>query len=159
MVPAFNFGCCKQNSDFWIRITSLYGSQTSPVFLCLKNRVISIRNTSLYVFQLSSVFFSCKTAPFPPEIQVCMGPRPHLWFSAHITACLAQECKDYICSSPHLWFCACKTTTLGLELHVSESPRLYLWFLQAKQRLLDQNDKSLWVPDMTCRFGHVQQRA
>ena len=24
---------CMQNSDFWIRITSLYGSQTSPVDL------------------------------------------------------------------------------------------------------------------------------
>ena len=28
----------------------------------------------------------------------------------------------------------------------------HLWFLHAKQRLLDPNNKSLWVPDITCRF-------
>ena len=33
-----------------------------------------------------------------------------------------------------------------------------LWFLQAKQRLLDQNYKTLWVPDLTCRFVHAKQR-
>ena len=60
-------------------------------------------------------------------------------------------------SSPQLWFCACKTATLGLELQVSVGPRCNLWFLRAKQRLLDQNNKSLWVPDMTCHFVHVQQ--
>ena len=32
-VPALICGFCMQNSDFWIRITSLYGSQTSPVDL------------------------------------------------------------------------------------------------------------------------------
>ena len=59
----------------------------------------------------------------------------------------------------HLPFCACKTETLGLDLQVSVVPRPQLWFLRAKQRLLDQNNKSLWVQDMTCRFVHVQQRA
>ena len=37
-------------------------------------------------------------------------------------------------------------------------PSPHLWFLQAKQRLLDQNYKSLWVPDLTCRFVHAKQR-
>ena len=37
-------------------------------------------------------------------------------------------------------------------------PIPHLWFLQAKQRLLDQNYKSLWVPDLTCRFVHAKQR-
>ena len=64
-----------------------------------------------------------------------MGPRPHLWFSAHITVYLAREYQDYIGSSPHLWF------------------------FHAKQRLLEQNKKSLCVPDMTCHFVHLQQRA
>ena len=73
--------------------------------------------------------------------------------------CLAQEYQDYTDSSPHLWFCACKTVTLGAELQVSVGPRHHLWFFQAKQRLLEQNDKSLWIRDMNCRFVHVQQRA
>ena len=55
-----------------------------------------------------------------------MCPRPHLWFWALITACLAQEHKAYIGSRPHLWFCACKTAPLGL--------------------------KFLWVLDPTCGF-------
>ena len=54
---------------------------------------------------------------------------------------------------------ACKTATLGLELQVSVGPRPHLWFLHAKQRLLDQNNKSLCFPDMTCHFVHVQERA
>ena len=58
-----------------------------------------------------------------------------------------------------MWFCAFKTATLGLELQVPVGPRLHLWFLHAKQRFLDQNDKSLWVPDMTCRLVHVHHRA
>ena len=42
----------------------------------------------------------------------------------------------------------------------SSEPRHYtnLWFLRAKQRIQDQNNKSLWVPDMTFRFVHVRQR-
>ena len=60
---------------------------------------------------------------------------------------------------PHLSFCACKTTTLGPELQVSLGPRPHLWFFHAKQRLLEQNNMSLWVQDMTLRFVHVQQRA
>ena len=52
-----------------------------------------------------------------------------------------------------------QNSALGLELQVSVGPRPHQWFLPPKQRLLDQNNKSLWVPDMTCRYVHVQQRA
>ena len=63
-----------------------------------------------------------------------------------------------MCFSPRLWFCACKTATLAFELLVSMGPRPHLCFLHAKQRLLDQNNKSLWVPDITRRFVHAIQR-
>ena len=59
---------------------------------------------------------------------------------------------------PHLSFCACKTARLATELLVSMGPFPHLWFLQAKQGLLDQNYKSLWVLDLTCRFVHVERR-
>ena len=36
-------------------------------------------------------------------------------------------------------------------------PSPHLWFFHAKQRLLEQNYKSLWVPDLTCRFVHTKQ--
>ena len=181
-VPTPICGFCMQNSDFWSRITSIY------------------------VSQLSSVVFAYTTVHSGPEFQVCTGPRLHLWFWAHITACLTQEYKDYMCSSPrlwfcacktatlalellvsmgprphlpfcaiktawfateyqvyigsnpHLWFCACKTATLGPDLQVCMGPRPHLWFLHAKQRLLDLNNKSLRVPDITCRCVHTIQR-
>ena len=156
------------------QITNLYVSQTSPVILCMQYIVIRTRNSCLHgSHPLSAVFVckiawlapewqvymgssydlwlcACKTATLGPDLQVCMGPRPYLWFWAPITACLAQECQDHMGSSPHLCFCACKTETVWLELKVSLGPKLHLWFLYVKQRLLDQNNKSLWVPDMTC---------
>ena len=41
--------------DFWIRITNLYASQTSPMILCMQNCVISSRNTGLQGSQTSAV--------------------------------------------------------------------------------------------------------
>ena len=70
----------------------------------MQNNMISIRITGIYWSQSSFVAFVCKTAALGPELQVSMGPRPHLWF------------------------------------------------LHAKQRPLDQNYKSLWVPDITYGF-------
>ena len=34
----------------------------------------------------------------------------------------------------------------------------HVWFFVAKQRLLDWNKKSLWVPDITHRFVQAKQR-
>ena len=64
-----------------------------------------------------------------------MGARPHLWISAHKTACLSPELQVYMGSIPHMWF------------------------EQAKQRLYDQNYKSLWVPDLNCGLVQTAQRA
>ena len=112
-------------SDFRTRKTSLYGSQTSPVFFCSQNSSSWIRITSLYGSQPSSVVFACKTATFGSELQVSMCPRLHLRFFVF------------------------KTAPLAPELQVSMGPSPHLWFLHAKQRLLDQNYKSIWVPDIT----------
>ena len=53
-----------ENSDFSIRITSLYGTQ--PSF----------------------VAFACKTVTLEPELQVSMRPSSHLYFYAFTTATL-----------------------------------------------------------------------
>ena len=110
---------CMQNSDFRTRITCLYGSQTSPVIFCILNSVSIIRITSLYGSQPSSVVFACKTATFGPEKQISMCPRYHVSF------------------------CACNPAWLAPELLVSMGPSPFLWFLHAKQRLLEQNYKSV----------------
>ena len=49
-------------------------------------------------------------------------------------------------------------SVISNRIIVSMGPSPYLWFLHAKQRLLEQNYKSLWVPDLTCRFVHAKQR-
>ena len=53
----------------------------------MQNSVLSTRITSLYGSQPSSVVFACKTETLGPELQVSMGPRPHLSFCAYKTAC------------------------------------------------------------------------
>ena len=130
MGPSPHLWFWMQNSDFWNWITNLYQSQTSPVVLCRQYSVISSRITCLYGSQLLSVIFAFKTAPFGAELQVFMGPRHDLSF------------------------CAYKTAWLASELLVSMSPISHVLFLDAKQRLLDRNNKSLWVPDITCRCVH-----
>ena len=78
--------------------------------------------------------YACKTATLGPELQVSIGPRPHLLFYAF------------------------KTGTLAPELQVSMGPSPYLWLLHAKQRLLDQKYKSVWVPDLTNGFLPSKER-
>ena len=53
---------------------------------------------------------------------------------------------------------ACKTAWLASELLVSMGPSPHVWVLDAKWCLLDRNNKSLCVPDITCRFVHALQR-
>ena len=67
LVPYLTYVFCIQNSDFSIRITSLYWSQ--PSF----------------------VAFASKTVTLGPKLQVSMGPRPHQWLFAFKTAALASE--------------------------------------------------------------------
>ena len=57
-----------------------------------------------------------------------------------------------------LSFCACKTAWLAPETLVSMGASLHVWFLDAKQRPMDRNNKSLWVPVITCRFVRAKQR-
>ena len=80
--------------------------------LCIQNSDFSIRITSLYGSQPSFVAFACKTATLGPESQVSMGPLPHLWFFAFKPAPLAPELQVSRHPSPHLLFCEFTTATL-----------------------------------------------
>ena len=103
MGPSPHLWFLHAKSDFWIRITSLYGSQTSSVdlrmqnivlrsrmtlvywslpssgVLCIQNSDFSIRITSLYVSQPSFVAFAFKRATLEPKLLVSMCPSPPLW--------------------------------------------------------------------------------
>ena len=127
-------GFCMQNSDFWTRITSLYGSQTWLVGLCMYNSVISTRITKLYWFQPSSVVLCIQNSNLMTTIACVYGSQ----------------------TSPAIF--ACKTAWLASELLVFMGPSPHVWFLDAKLRLLDRINKSLWVPGITCPFVHAKQR-
>ena len=171
---------CMQISMPSIRFTSLYESQPVPLAFAFKpapfgaelqlsisprphlsscackNSMICTRMTSLYGFQPLSVFFSSfKTVTLGPVLQVSMGPSPHVWFCACKSATLAHELPVSIGTNHHVWFLDAKQQILDWG---SVGQRPHLLFLLAKLRLLDQNNKSVWVPDLTCRFVHAKQR-
>ena len=156
-VPALICGFCIRSSDFW---TSIQVSMSTR------------HNLS---------FCACKTTWWAPELPVSMCPSSHLWFLHPKQRILDQNYKsswvpDLICgfcmqnsdfwaciqvsigTRPHLSFCACKTAWLASELLGSMGASLHLWYLHAKQRVLEQNYMSLWVPAFTCRFVLAKQR-
>ena len=181
-VPAITCGYCMQNRDFWTRITSLYGFQPSSVVLCFENRDFSTRISSLCEFQHSPVVFCMQNGVFRTRLTSLYGSHtlfvvlsthygmlstrissPYGFQPSNVVLCLQNG--DFwaritrLCGSqPHMWFCVCKQARLATEWLVSMGPSSHLLFLYAKQRLLDQNNKSLWVPDMTSRFVHAKQR-
>ena len=102
-----------QNSYFWSRITSLYGSQTSPVVLCIQNSVI---NTVSIGFSPHLWFWTFKTATLEPKLHISIGARPHLWFCAYKIECLASELSVSMGPSPHLWFLDAKKNEFWIRI-------------------------------------------
>ena len=141
------------NNAFWTKITSFYGFQTSPVILCMQNGAISIRISSLQK-SLGPLETSNSDAN-----HVVLHAQNDRWYLGPIEtsnsgANHAVLHAQHVSMGPrhHLSLFACNTVWLVPELLVSMGLSPHLWFLHAKQWLLDQNYKSLWVPDLTCRF-------
>ena len=102
-------------------------------FVHAKQRV-SIRITSVYVSQPSFVFFACKTATLGQELQVSMGPRPHLCFFCNQNSDFSTRIASLYGSQPSPVVFARKTALFGTELQVSMDPSPHLWFFHAKHR-------------------------
>ena len=117
---------CIHNNVIMTRINSLYGSLTSPVVWCMQNIVLSNRNTSLHGSQNSPVILFMQKNVISIRITTLYGSQPLFVVFVH------------------------KTASFGSDLQVSMGPSSHLWFLHAKQRLLDQYYKSLWIPDFAC---------
>ena len=143
-----------QNSDFWTRITSLYGSQTWPVVLCMYNSVISTRITRLYGFQPSSVLLCIQNSDLMTTIACVYGTQtsPVVFYMQNSVASIRITALTCV-------FFSCKTASLWPDLQVCMGSRPHLWFLHANQQLLDQNCMSLWVLELTCDFLHAKHRA
>ena len=135
--------------------TGLYGYQTSPVVLCIQNSVPEI------LVSIGSSphrwFCTLKTASLGPKLHVSIGPSPHLWFCAFKTATLWPQLHVSMGPRPQQWFPACETVRLQSEILGSMGPSPNLFSLHSKQQLLDPNNKSQLVPDITCRFVHAIQ--
>ena len=78
----------------------------------MQNNVITISITSLYGYQPSSVVFAIKRATFGSELQASMGHRFRLLICECKTACLDPELQVSMGPSPHLQFYAFTTATL-----------------------------------------------
>ena len=100
----------------------------------MQNSVISTRITSLYGFQPSYVVLCIESSDFRTKIACLYGSQ-----TSPVILCMQNRVPNIRITSPY-----------------GSSP--HLWFLDAKQRLLDQNYKPLWVPDFTCRFVNAKQR-
>ena len=150
---------CMQNSAFWTRITSLNGSQTSPVdFLLAKQGDPTIRKTSLYESQPSCVVLWIQSSDFMDQNNiVSKNPRPQLFILCVQNAVLTARINSIYWSQTSSVVFACKTETFGPELQVS------MWFQPSSvvlcmqnRVILDQNFKSPSVPALIYGFVHAR---
>ena len=131
-----------QNSDFWTRITYLYGSQTSPVILCMQYSMISTRITCLYGSQHLSVVFAFKTATFGEELQVSMCHSSHLWFLHTQQRILDQNFKSV----------GSQTSSVVLNTHNcvlnTRIKRLYVFQPSPVVLCMQNSDFSTWIASL-----------
>ena len=106
------------------------------IHLYMQNSVPSIRITSLYWSQPSSVVLCIQNSDFMTTIACVYGSQnsPVVFYMQN--------------SVPSTWI-------TGLYV----SPPSSVGFLFAKQRIVDPNNKSLRVPDMTCHLVRAKQHA
>ena len=138
-VPALICGFCMPNIEFWPRITSLYGSQTSPALLCNQNGVICTRISSLYWFQPSSVVLCLQNSDFRTRLTSLYGFQTSsvvlsthnsvlstrinrlCWFQlSPVVLCIQTSVLSIRITSLHgsqlsCVFFACKTATFGTD--------------------------------------------
>ena len=123
---------CMQNRVICTRISSLHGFQLSSVVLCMQNCDFRTRLTSLYGSQSSSVVLSTHNSVLSTRIKRLYGFQPS-------PVILCMQNRDF----------STRITSLCWRIDPT------LWFLQAKQRLLEKNNKSLWVPVLICGYEHT----
>ena len=167
-----------QKSDFRTRIACLCGAQTTPGVLCIQNSLISTRITILYGPSRHQWFLNAKQLLLDQNFKSLrvldltwrfVHAKQRLWTRITSLYCfklssvfLCIENSDFRTKIACLYGSQTSPVILLMQNRVpSISPYWscpHLWFLHAKQRLLGPNNKSLWVPDITCRFVLAIQR-
>ena len=133
-VPALICGFWMPNSEFWPRITSLYGSQTSPALVCNQNGVICTRISSLYWFQPSSVVLCLQNSDFRTRLTSLYGSQ-----TSSVDLC-NQNRRHYNQNYMSVWV-----------------PAFIRCFVLSTQRAYHKTYKSLWV--LACGFVNAKQCA
>ena len=123
---------CIPNSDFSTIIASFNGSKPSCVVLCIHNSDITSRTNSLYGSQTSPVILCMQNSVISTRITSLHGSQ-----TSFVAICMQNKVRI---TSPY------------------GSQPSSVFFLHAKQRLLDEKYKSLWVPDIACWFVTAKQR-
>ena len=145
---------CMQISDFNTRMASRYGFELSSVVLFMQN---SDFKTNLYWSQPSSVVFACKTTTFGPAYKSLWVPDIACRF---VHAKQLDEHLNYLSLCVPALFCGfCVQNrafwTRITSLHGSQTSSVVF---ERKTSTFWQAYKSLWVPDITCRFVLAKQR-
>ena len=132
MGPSPHLWLLHAKQRFRTRITSLYGSHTSPMVFCIQNSDFSTRIASLYASQPSSVVLRIHNSAIMTGITSVHGS-----YTSPVVLCM-QNNEISIRISRLYWshlssvVFACKTATLGAELQVSMVPRPHLSFCAFK---------------------------
>ena len=114
-----------QKSDFWTRITSLYGTRTWPVVLYMYNSGISTR---LYRFQPSSVVSCIQNSGLMTTIACVNGTQTSPVIFGMQNSMPSIIITSLYGSQPSSVVFGCKTATFGPEYQISMGPRYHLSF-------------------------------
>ena len=172
---------CMQNSVLRFRITSLNLSQLSSVVFAYKTGTLAPELLVSMVPRPHQSFCACITVWLAPELlylwvpalicgfwmqnsdfrtritSVCGFQTSSVVLSTHNSMLSTRTKRQYGFQPSPVVLCM-QTATLALELLVSIVLCPHLRFLHANQRLLEQNNKSLCIPDLTCDILHAKQR-
>ena len=116
-----------------------------------KQRLLDLNYKALWVKDHTSCFYM-QDFDFCTRITIIYGSQIWPVILGMYNSVLNIGITSLYGSQPSSVVFAFKTAWLESELLVSMRPSPYLWFLHAKQRLLDQTYKSVWVPDLICSF-------
>ena len=170
-----------QKSNIRTRITSFCGSKTPPVDFACKTATLAHEllvsigpSPHVWVLDAKQRLLDWNYKALWVEDHTCCFCMQNFDFWTRITSLYGSQTWPVILcmynsvlnirntslygSQPSPVVFAFKTSWLASELLVSMGPRPHDWFLDAKQRRLDRNSKSLWVPNITCRFVHAKHR-
>ena len=138
--------------------TSLLGYQTSPVVLCMQNSVICTRIKRLYGLQLSPVVLCMQNSDFRTRItSLCRWIELTCGFCMQNSDFWTRITSLYGSQTSPVIFCL-QNSVPSFRITSLYGSQYSSVFLHSKQRLLDPNNISLWVPDITCRFVQAIQR-